>query len=137
MFPTIYHILIGLRTTYFDTFSIFADSKLHILAASRTQNYIFRPLNGLRTTYCGLRTTYLPVENSVFGLTKYTFFALMDSELHIHGFKTTYFDHFADSKLHIRTAVCNSFCKLSVSLVSLHNFTGKLRVRRKYEFRVC
>lgn len=94
-------VVIGLKTTYFDVFSIFADSKLHILTASWTQNYIFIPLDGLRTTYCGLKTTYLPVENFVLGTLKQTLFTLMDSELHIHGFKTTYFDHFADSELHI------------------------------------
>lgn len=154
--------------------------------ASRTQNYIFIPLNGLRTTYCGLRTTYLLVENCCWLASKDVFFALMDSKLHIHGFKTTYFDYFADSKLHIadsklpdfdivahkpcgkvcislkentlalfcicgkhsefvltnsklliRVAFRESFCKSSVSLVSLHNFPGKRRVRRKYEFRIC
>jgi hypothetical protein len=93
--------VIGLRTTYFDAFSILTDSKLHIYTASRTQNYIFTMPNGLRTTYCGLRTTYLPVENSVLKSFKTEFFAFTDSKLHIGGLKTTYFDHFADSKLHI------------------------------------
>lgn len=105
----VYNFLIGLKTTYFDVFSILADSELHIFTASRTQNYIFTMLDGLRTTYCGLRTTYLPVENSVLNKAKQTIFAFTDSELHIDGFKTTYFDHFADSKLHIADSKLSDF----------------------------
>ncbi len=130
-------LVIGLRTTYFAVFTILADSELHIFNASRTQNYILIPLDGLRTTYCGLRTTYLPVENSILRIPKHTVFDLMDSKLHIDGFKTTYFDCFADSKLHIGIAFLKSFRKPSVSFIGLHNLTGKRRVRRKNELRVC
>ena len=95
----------------------------------RTQNYIF-------WLPYGLKTTYLPVENFILRISKHAFFALMDSELHIHGFKTTYFDRFTDSKLYIWVALGNGFRKSSVSFISLHNLTGKYWVRRKYKFRV-
>ncbi len=137
MYPLIYGFIIGLKTTYFDVSSILADSKLHIFGASRIQNYIFNLPNGLRTIYCGLRTTYLPVENFVLKTSRHMFFNIMDSKLHIDGFKATYFHYFADSKLHICIVFLKGFREPSVSFIGLHNLTGKRRVRRKNELRVC